>query len=239
MVRYKSLEEFLEALGFRESSGNYAAVNQIGYLGKYQMGDLALTDAGYYKPNSKGKSNDWSGQFTGKDNVYSKEDFLNNPQAQENAIRAYMRKQWKYLKDNGATNAVGSQINGIDITQSGLLGGAHLVGSGSMGDYVNSNGTNIPKDGNKISVEEYLKKFSGYDVSTIIDPNYDSPKFTGDKTDFANKVINQGSNLITNVANKVSPFTQIPESITKNYPIQPPLTEEEWLKRLRRQRMGL
>ncbi len=29
MNRYKSLEEFLEALGFRESSGNYSSVNSI------------------------------------------------------------------------------------------------------------------------------------------------------------------------------------------------------------------
>ena len=31
---------FLEDLGFRESSGNYHAVNQFGYLGKYQFGSF-------------------------------------------------------------------------------------------------------------------------------------------------------------------------------------------------------
>jgi hypothetical protein len=34
---------FLNALGQRESSGNYHAVNQLGYLGKYQMGEGAPT----------------------------------------------------------------------------------------------------------------------------------------------------------------------------------------------------
>ena len=41
--------DFFEQLGFRESSGNYKAINSIGYLGKYQMGEYALIDVGYYK----------------------------------------------------------------------------------------------------------------------------------------------------------------------------------------------
>lgn len=80
MKKYKSLEELLKDLGFSESSGRYDVVNSAGYLGKYQMGGSALTDAGYYKLNPNGKENDWLGTFTGKDNVNSKEDFLNSPQ---------------------------------------------------------------------------------------------------------------------------------------------------------------
>jgi len=76
MKKYKSLEELFKELGFSESSGKYNIVNSAGYLGKYQMGGSALTDAGYYKLNPNGKENDWLGTFTGKDNVNSKEDFL-------------------------------------------------------------------------------------------------------------------------------------------------------------------
>ena len=103
MKKYKSLEELFKELGFSESSGRYNIVNSAGYLGKYQMGGSALTDAGYYKLNPNGKENDWLGTFTGKDNVNSKEDFLNNPYAQENAIREFTKKQWGYLKNNGST----------------------------------------------------------------------------------------------------------------------------------------
>ena len=77
--------DFLQALGNKESSGNYGAINQLNYLGKYQMGEKALIDAGYYTADGT-KKNDWSGTWTGKDGVNSWQDFINSPQAQENAI---------------------------------------------------------------------------------------------------------------------------------------------------------
>lgn len=49
----KTLEQFLNDLGERESGGNYRAFNRYGYAGKYQMGEAALVDAGYYKKLSK------------------------------------------------------------------------------------------------------------------------------------------------------------------------------------------
>ena len=48
----KTLEKFFEDLGFRESGGDYKVVNNIGFLGEYQMGEMALVDAGYYKPKA-------------------------------------------------------------------------------------------------------------------------------------------------------------------------------------------
>ena len=66
----KTLEKFFEDLGFRESGGDYKVVNNIGFLGKYQMGEMALVDAGYYKPkaNIKDYNNDCSKCFT----IYTK-----------------------------------------------------------------------------------------------------------------------------------------------------------------------
>ena len=81
----KTLNDFYNDLGARESGGNYSSVNKYGYVGKYQMGEAAMIDAGYYKKPSGKYNNDWSGQFTGKDGVYSVQDFLKNKQAQENA----------------------------------------------------------------------------------------------------------------------------------------------------------
>jgi hypothetical protein len=43
-----SYRDFLDALGERESGGDYGVVNSYGYLGKYQFGELALIDVGYY-----------------------------------------------------------------------------------------------------------------------------------------------------------------------------------------------
>jgi len=74
----KDYEAFLSALGLRESSGRYDVENPWGYLGKYQMGEAALIDAGYYLQDGTAK-NDWKGKWTGKDGVWSKEDYLSSP----------------------------------------------------------------------------------------------------------------------------------------------------------------
>ena len=162
----KTLQDFLDALGKRESGGNYKAFNKYGYAGKYQMGEAALIDAGYYKKQGK-YNNDWTGTFTGRDNVYSIQDFLNNPKAQENAQISYKKRQWLYLKAVGADKFLGKFINGYMITQSGLLAGAHLKGAGGVIEYLKSSGRANPKDAFGTSVESYMKNFSGYDVSSI------------------------------------------------------------------------
>ena len=164
----KTFEQFLNDLGARESGGNYKAFNKYGYAGKYQMGESALVDAGYYKKPSGKYNNDWSGVFTGKDGVKSIQDFLNNPQAQENAQIIFKKRQWGYLKAVGADKYIGKTINGYIITASGLLAGAHLKGAGSVIKYLKSNGSLIEKDGFGTSVESYIKKFAGYDVSSVI-----------------------------------------------------------------------
>lgn len=162
----KSLQDFLDALGKRESGGNYKAFNKYGYAGKYQMGEAALIDAGYYKKQGK-YNNDWCGTFLGKDGVYSIQDFLNKPQAQENAQLAFKRRQWLYLKAVGAHAYCGKNINNFTITESGLLAGAHLKGAGGVMQYLKSNGKRNPKDGFGTTVESYIKNFAGYDVSSI------------------------------------------------------------------------
>ena len=112
----KSTDEFLRDLAKRESGGRYDIINSAGYLGKYQMGEMAMVDAGYYKKqvNSLNSyNNDWTGQFTGKDGVNSVKDFLNSKTAQENAFLAYKKKQWQYLNNGGADKYIGKTIGGI------------------------------------------------------------------------------------------------------------------------------
>ncbi|MCA3237935.1 MAG: hypothetical protein ACK5RC_13565 [Curvibacter sp.] len=63
------------ALGQRESGGNYSAENTFNYLGKYQMGEAALQDTGYVNGDGKPLKNDYSGFWTGKDEVQVKKIF--------------------------------------------------------------------------------------------------------------------------------------------------------------------
>ena len=131
-------QDFLTALGFQESSGNYSAVNSLGYIGKYQFGETALIDIGYYVVDGTSK-NDWIGSWTATSGVSSKSQFLSNfNNVQENAILAYMVKQWNYL--NSVKQYEGQTLNGIKITISGMLAGAHLVGQSGEKNYLNSGG---------------------------------------------------------------------------------------------------
>ena len=163
----KTLQQFLDDLGKRESSGNYKIVNKFGYLGKYQMGEMALVDLGYYTKSNKIYNNDWSGIFTGKDNIFSKKDFLNASEVQEKCQIEFMKLQWRYIKNLELNIYVDKIINNIKISQSGLLAASHLVGVYNVKKYLNSDGKQIQKDGFKTSIEEYLIKFKDYDVTTI------------------------------------------------------------------------
>ncbi|MBT3238139.1 MAG: hypothetical protein HOL37_02990 [Rhodospirillaceae bacterium] len=107
--------------------------NGIGALGRYQMREGALKDAGLVDKET--------GEWTGKHGVKNARDFLNNPQAQEKAFATYMGKVEGYLHNNGSTNFLGKTFpgvkkEGIKITKSGLLAAAHRQGHGNVKKYL-------------------------------------------------------------------------------------------------------
>ncbi|MGJ5642108.1 peptidoglycan-binding protein LysM [Formosa sp. S-31] len=143
----KSFIGFKEAVGFKESRGDYFTVNTLGYLGKYQFSKETLKMIGIHNP------------------VH----FLNNPELQERAFLANAeRNKWILRRD--IKRFVGKKINGILITESGILAAAHLSGPGSVKKYLRSNGQNGFEDAYGTTIEYYLKKFSGYDTS-FVKPN--------------------------------------------------------------------
>jgi len=167
-------EAFAKKLAGRESGGNQKIVNAQGYMGSYQMGEAALIDAGYASRNGSAYDNA-NIAWTGKDGINSTQDFLNNQQAQTNAFNANLSNNWRRAERNGLTQYVGRDINGVTLTESGLLGGMHLKPA-AVKAYFNNGGC-IPgrgsatNDGNGTCVGEYMKKFSGFDVSSITGKN--------------------------------------------------------------------
>lgn len=140
----KSFVGFKEALAFKESRGNYFVVNTLGYLGKYQFGRGTLKLIG----------------------INNTELFLNTPELQEKAFIANTeRNKWILRRD--IKNFVGKTINGILVTESGILAAAHLAGPGSVKTYLRSYGINSFEDSFGTTVEYYMKRFSGYDTSFI------------------------------------------------------------------------
>jgi len=135
----KNHNQFLEDLGMRESSGNYKAVNQYGYLGKYQFGRKTLNALGY-------------------DNVSNRE-FLANASIQEEAMYALLTHNKRILRRQ-IEKYHGTTVNGIYITESGLLAAAHLAGPGNVRKFFRK-GYEF-KDGNGTKMTSYMVKFSGY-----------------------------------------------------------------------------
>lgn len=85
---------------------------------------------------------------------------------QDKAFRALIAKnKWELRKEIKKYN--GKVINGVKITESGLIAAAHLGGAGSVKRYLRSNGQRGFKDGFGTSLRSYIKKFGGYDISHI------------------------------------------------------------------------
>jgi len=135
----KDHSKFLEDIGFRESSNNYHAVNQFGYLGKYQFGRKTLNALGY-------------------ENVSNRE-FLENHSIQEEAMYALLNHNRKVLRRQ-ISKYVGETVAGIYITESGLLAAAHLAGPGNVRKFLRK-GYEF-KDGNGTKMTSYMVKFSNY-----------------------------------------------------------------------------
>jgi hypothetical protein len=141
-------KEYANIIGSRESSNNYKAVNQLGYLGKYQFGGSALQDLKY--KDSKGK-------WTGKDGIRSTQDFLNNPKIQEKAFSEWGNILDRYAKSKGLDKYIGSDFKGVKITKRGIRAASHLVGSGALSKMFKTG--KVPKDANGVKATEYLKMF--------------------------------------------------------------------------------
>lgn len=140
----KTFVGFREAIAFRESRGRLSLVNSFGYMGKYQFGKSTLRSVGVYDFNT----------------------FLHNAEWQDKAFTALIAKN-KWILRKEIAKYRGRVINGVEITESGILAAAHLGGAGSVRKYLRSNGRSGFKDGFGTSLRSYIKKFGGYDVSHI------------------------------------------------------------------------
>jgi RHS repeat-associated protein len=155
--------DFIDAIAASESrgSGDYFAKNAEGNIGRYQFGESALVQVGYYKGDET-DANDWKGKWSGTDGVNSQSDFLGNVFAQEVAMYSLLNSNWSALTTKGATGYIGQTVGGVRIDASGLLGGAHLGGAGGVSRFVKT-GRN-PADTNGTRITDYIIKFSGYEV---------------------------------------------------------------------------
>jgi len=89
----------------------------------------------------------------------SREEFLSSPELQEQAMQKLLIYNKKRLQKY-IDKFDGQVVNGILITESGLLAAAHLGGAGSVRKWFRTG--KVKKDGNGIKITTYMQRFSGY-----------------------------------------------------------------------------
>lgn len=135
---------YKEAIAHKESQGKYRRINTLGYLGKYQFGVGTLKSIG----------------------IHDSLGFLNNPKLQEKAFVTLLSKN-KYELRHYIQYFEGKVVDGVKITESGILAAAHLGGTGSVKRFLNSNGERKMKDDYGTSVRTYIRDFGGFDTKAI------------------------------------------------------------------------
>lgn len=139
-ISSKGHDDFLDAIGYKESGNNYEVTNKFGYMGKYQFGLRTLRGLGY---------------------KVSREEFVSSPDIQEDAMQELLLHNREKLRKL-IEKYEGEVVNGVFITESGVLAAAHLAGAGNVKKFF-TKGLDF-EDGFGTRVTTYLKQFSGYEL---------------------------------------------------------------------------
>jgi hypothetical protein len=114
-------------VGAHESGGKYdiAGGDNGHFLGKYQVGNQVLITQGYVKPGTTGAGLDNPANWTGKDGITSKADYLNNPAIQEKVMDQNLKQNFDTMSKAGVItpNMPAEEV-------AGKLSAAHLQGAG-------------------------------------------------------------------------------------------------------------
>ncbi|MBT8002144.1 MAG: hypothetical protein HN578_04405 [Rhodospirillales bacterium] len=131
-------------------------------LGRYQMTEIALKDVGLRK----------KGKWTGKYGVWSRDDFLKNPDdLQERVLTEHLEKMTTYIAT--LRPHIGKTIKGIkanfEVNENNMLAAAHRRGNGMLSMYLEhlksnnykSDASKFPPEHNDefLEIETRLRKF--------------------------------------------------------------------------------
>src|SRR5215204_1408071 len=181
-VPVQEYAEFKAAVRMRESSDNYESVSALGFLGAYQLGEMALMDLGYYPgdathPSTSNWVNDWqTSQWTGKSPgeglppVTNREVFLRNP-----AVQDHIFDEWfDHLLNRQliGTHALGSYLGYflgmeykgmqkvVEVTPTGMFMGGHLRGEYGIANYLKEGAISVDEFGTPIT--DYILEFERF-----------------------------------------------------------------------------
>lgn len=143
--RYQgSMRKFLDAMARSESNNISDTVNALGMMGKYQFSVSTLKRLGL--------------------NI-DRETFLQNEALQDSAMMINLKYNFEHLYPIIRTYNR-RWVNGVYVTTSGILAGAHLVGIGGVRTFFYPNLYRFRTvDANGTSVANYMMKFANYRIS--------------------------------------------------------------------------
>lgn len=154
----KSFNNFKKDLAFRESSGDWMAINSLGYMGLYQLGTQAIKDVIRTTKDLELKAalkKVTPAKFKRNPNIFPKD-------IQERAFEQLLKNNQHYLRNY--FDRTGDTIKDIELTKSGLLAAAHIGGNSGVKKFIASNGEYDPSDIYGTKISDYLKKFADYKI---------------------------------------------------------------------------
>ncbi len=82
--------------------------------------------------------------------------------------------QWRQIRGEDAEPLAGQTLNGVELTISGMILGAYLIGETEFRNtYIPSGGTDLQVDGNGKTAADYIQQFGGYDLTDLSGVNPD------------------------------------------------------------------
>lgn len=133
--------KFIKRMRKSESSGTYNIISTTQCLGAFQFQVNTLLQLGY----------DTSKQFL--------DTFLVSPKLQEEAFIKLLKFNKRVLK-HIIKKYEGLTVDSIEVTEAGILAGAHLGGPGGVIKWLTTKGEKNPKDAYGTTISDYVQKFS-------------------------------------------------------------------------------
>lgn len=143
---YKGFNQYADDLGWYESRNNPRKMpNSIGCFAEHQWKQSTLAYLGYKDITMQ--------RFRKDPGIFPRKMQLEALKALIDTNKVHLEPYKFYI---------GRIIAGVRITQSGLIGAAHLGGYNSVILFLESNGKRNKKDRNGTSIKDYIELFEGY-----------------------------------------------------------------------------
>lgn len=146
MLPVAVLADYNENTSKLEGGNSYSIFNGNGgsAVGRYQITAGTWQNLGYFQYNGSGSRGDWSNysatdkaRAAGVNNLNDLRYSSAGAALQDSANMQLAARNWSAMSSQ-TRGLVGQTINGVTITQDGLLGAAHFLGAGALNNWVAS-----------------------------------------------------------------------------------------------------